>query len=41
MARRRRRLGLLGWLAVVVIVVLVIGYLQQHHIHLHLPKVGG
>lgn len=40
MARRKRGLGLLGWLALIIIVVLVLAYLQKHNINIHLPKLG-
>ncbi|HEX3788707.1 MAG TPA: hypothetical protein VHW44_12660 [Pseudonocardiaceae bacterium] len=39
MARRKKRgFGLLGFFALVVIVLLLVAYLQQHNIHL--PKFG-
>jgi hypothetical protein len=40
MARKKRGLGLLGTFALVVIVLLVVAYLQQHHLQLHLPTIG-
>ncbi|HEX5115590.1 MAG TPA: hypothetical protein VFW65_10380 [Pseudonocardiaceae bacterium] len=36
MARKKRGLGLLGWVAVIVLVLLVLAYLQQHGM-VHLP----
>jgi hypothetical protein len=33
---RKRGLGLLGWIAVIVLILLAVAYLQQHHV-LHLP----
>jgi hypothetical protein len=38
MARRRRRIGLLGTIALVVLLALVMAYLE--HGHLHLPGIG-
>lgn len=34
MARKKSGLGLLGWLAVVVLVLVIVAYLQRHNIHL-------
>ena len=33
---RKRGLGLLGWIAVIVLILIVVAYLQQHHV-IHLP----
>ncbi len=33
MARRKSGIGLLGWFAVVIIVLIVAAYLQRHNIH--------
>ena len=33
---RRRGLGLLGWIAVIVLILILVAYLQQHHL-IHLP----
>lgn len=40
MARKKRGLGLLGTIAVVVLILLVIAYLQHHNVHIHLPRIG-
>lgn len=34
MARKKSGIGLLGWIAVVVLVLIVVAYLQRHDIHL-------
>jgi hypothetical protein len=36
MAKKKSGLGLLGWLAVIVLLLLLFAYLQNHHI-IHLP----
>lgn len=36
MARKKSGLGLLGWIGLVIIVLLVLAYLQQHNV-VHLP----
>ena len=36
MARKKSGIGLLGWLGIIVLVLLVLAYLQQHGI-VHLP----
>jgi hypothetical protein len=33
---RRRGIGLLGWIAVIVLILIVVAYLQHHNV-LHLP----
>jgi hypothetical protein len=33
MARRKSGIGLLGWIAVVILVLILVAYLQRHHIH--------
>jgi hypothetical protein len=34
MARRKSGIGLLGWIAIVILVLVVVAYLQRHNIHL-------
>ncbi|HEX3785656.1 MAG TPA: hypothetical protein VHX38_38890 [Pseudonocardiaceae bacterium] len=41
MARRRRRSGLLGLIAVVVLALLLVAYFQRHNVHIPLPNLGG
>jgi hypothetical protein len=36
MARKKSGIGLLGWVGIIVLVLLVLAYLQQHGI-VHLP----
>jgi hypothetical protein len=36
MAKKKRGIGLLGWVAVLVIILLVLAYLQHHNL-VHLP----
>lgn len=36
MARRKSGIGLLGWIALVVLVLLLLAYLQHHNL-VHLP----
>lgn len=33
MARKKSGIGLLGWIAIVILVLILIGYLQRHNIH--------
>lgn len=40
MARKKRGLGLLGTFALIVIILMIVAYFQQHSLHLHLPKIG-
>jgi len=40
MARKKRGMGFLGMFALVVIILLIVAYLEQHNVHLHLPKIG-
>jgi hypothetical protein len=35
-ARKKSGIGLLGWIAVVVLILIVIAYLQHHNV-IHLP----
>jgi hypothetical protein len=36
MARKKRGIGLLGWFAVIVLLLLLFAYLQNNHL-IHLP----
>lgn len=40
MAKKKRGYGLLGTFAIIVIILLIVAYLQQHHFAIHLPKIG-
>lgn len=40
MAKKKRGLGLLGTIAVIVLLLLVIAYLQRHNVHIPLPRIG-
>jgi hypothetical protein len=33
---RKRGIGLLGWIAVIVLILIAVAYLQNHHL-IHLP----
>jgi hypothetical protein len=36
MARKKSGIGLLGWIAILVLILLVLAYLQHHNL-IHLP----